>query len=78
VVSLGMVSGGRRERKRDVNFFEFLPQDLSKLGRDLRRVVIIDNSPQSYIFHPDNAVSRSIHLICVQFNPLPIISSCCC
>ena len=33
-------------------------QDLSRLGRDLREVVIIDNSPQSYIFHPDNAVSR--------------------
>lgn len=31
-------------------------KDLSKLGRDLNRVVIIDNSPQSYIFHPDNAV----------------------
>ena len=33
------------------------PQDLSRLGRDIRKVVIIDNSPQSYIFHPDNAVS---------------------
>ncbi|CAI8042338.1 Carboxy-terminal domain RNA polymerase II polypeptide A small phosphatase 2 [Geodia barretti] len=32
------------------------PQDLSRLGRDIRKVVIIDNSPQSYIFHPDNAV----------------------
>lgn len=31
-------------------------KDLSRLGRDLRKVVIIDNSPQSYIFHPDNAV----------------------
>lgn len=31
-------------------------KDLSRLGRDLKRVVIIDNSPQSYIFHPDNAV----------------------
>lgn len=35
----------------------FVLQDLSRLGRDLRKVVIIDNSPQSYIFHPDNAVS---------------------
>lgn len=32
-------------------------QDLSKLGRDITQCVIIDNSPQSYIFHPDNAVS---------------------
>ena len=34
-----------------------LVQDLSRLGRDLGQVVIIDNSPASYIFHPDNAVS---------------------
>jgi len=31
-------------------------KDLSKLGRDLNQVVIIDNSPASYIFHPENAV----------------------
>lgn len=31
-------------------------KDLSKLGRDLDQVVIIDNSPHSYIFHPENAV----------------------
>ena len=34
-------------------------QDLSRLGRDLDKVVIVDNSPASYIFHPDNAVSLS-------------------
>ena len=27
------------------------------MGRDLNKVIIIDNSPASYIFHPDNAVS---------------------
>jgi len=32
-------------------------KDLSRLGRDLSQVVIIDNSPASYIFHPDNAVA---------------------
>lgn len=42
--------------------YYFSAQDLSRLGRDLRRVVIIDNSPQSYIFHPDNAVSAT-HLV---------------
>jgi len=26
------------------------------LGRDLSKVIIIDNSPASYIFHPRNAV----------------------
>ncbi|XP_067006909.1 phosphatase Herzog [Anabrus simplex] len=31
-------------------------KDLNKLGRDLQKVVIVDNSPASYIFHPDNAV----------------------
>ncbi|XP_075789098.1 carboxy-terminal domain RNA polymerase II polypeptide A small phosphatase 1 isoform X1 [Pelodiscus sinensis] len=31
-------------------------KDLSRLGRDLNRIIIVDNSPASYIFHPDNAV----------------------
>jgi len=31
-------------------------KDLNRLGRDLQKVVIVDNSPASYIFHPDNAV----------------------
>ncbi|KAF3842847.1 hypothetical protein F7725_001696 [Dissostichus mawsoni] len=31
-------------------------KDLSRIGRDLNKVIIIDNSPASYVFHPDNAV----------------------
>lgn len=31
-------------------------KDMSRLGRDLNKVIIIDNSPASYIFHPENAV----------------------
>lgn len=31
-------------------------KDLNKLGRDLQKIVIVDNSPASYIFHPENAV----------------------
>ncbi|KAA8580737.1 hypothetical protein FQN60_013695 [Etheostoma spectabile] len=31
-------------------------KDLSRLGRVLSKVIIIDNSPASYIFHPENAV----------------------
>ncbi|CAB3410889.1 unnamed protein product [Caenorhabditis bovis] len=31
-------------------------KDLSRLGRDLNHTLIIDNSPSSYAFHPENAV----------------------
>jgi len=31
-------------------------KDLNKLGRDLKNTIIIDNSPSSYLFHPENAV----------------------
>lgn len=31
-------------------------KDLNKLGRDLQKIIIVDNSPASYIFHPENAV----------------------
>lgn len=31
-------------------------KDLSVLGRDLKDVIIVDNSPASYSFQPDNAV----------------------
>lgn len=40
----------------------FVFQDLSKLGRDLKHVLIVDNSPASYSFHPENAVSDDICL----------------
>ncbi|PVU97931.1 hypothetical protein BB561_000191 [Smittium simulii] len=32
-------------------------KDLSRLGRPLTDVIIIDNSPASYLFHPQNAIS---------------------
>ena len=31
-------------------------KDLSSLGRDLKSTMIIDNSPHSYVFHPENAI----------------------
>lgn len=43
-------------------------QDLSKLGRDLKHVLIVDNSPASYSFHPENAVSAFVFFYLPQFN----------
>jgi carboxy-terminal domain RNA polymerase II polypeptide A small phosphatase len=34
-------------------------KDLSELGRDLKDVLIIDNSPTAYLFQPDNALPCS-------------------
>lgn len=31
-------------------------QDLGRVGRPLKSIIIIDNSPASYMFHPENAV----------------------
>jgi hypothetical protein len=31
-------------------------KDLARLNRDLARTVIVDNSPESYALHPENAV----------------------
>lgn len=34
-------------------------KDLSRLGRDLKGTLIIDNSPFAYMFHPENAIAVS-------------------
>ena len=31
-------------------------KDLSKLGRDLKNVIIVDNCPTSYLLQPENAI----------------------
>jgi RNA polymerase II subunit A small phosphatase-like protein len=31
-------------------------KDLTKLGRKLKNLVIVDNAPKSYLFQPNNAV----------------------
>lgn len=35
-------------------------KDLSRLGRDISQVIIVDNSPYSYLFHPRNAVPITV------------------
>ena len=34
----------------------FMVKDLSKLGRRIENVIIIDNSPNSYFFQPENSM----------------------
>jgi hypothetical protein len=34
----------------------YFVKDLSKLGRDMKDVIIIDNSPSAYLFQPENAI----------------------
>jgi TFIIF-interacting CTD phosphatase-like protein len=48
---------GRLFREACVFYRGNYVKDLSRLGRDLNKVIILDNSPASYIFHPDNAVA---------------------
>ena len=37
-------------------------KDLNLVGRDLNKMIIVDNSPASYSFHPNNAVSLFRHV----------------
>jgi len=32
-------------------------KDLNRLGREIKNTIIIDNSPTSYLFHPENAIA---------------------
>jgi len=50
------VVGSRLFREACSNHKGLYVKDLSRLGRDMRHVIIIDNSPASYMFHPENAV----------------------
>lgn len=34
-------------------------KDLSLLNREIQQTIIVDNSPMSYIFHPENAIDCS-------------------
>ncbi|MEQ2194291.1 CTD (Carboxy-terminal domain, RNA polymerase II, polypeptide A) small, partial [Xenoophorus captivus] len=48
-------------------------KDLSRLGRDLNRTLILDNSPASYIFHPNNAVSGRLPLFLPVIDPFVLV-----
>jgi len=50
------VIGARLFREACRNHKGNYVKDLSRLGRDLKGTIIIDNSPASYMFHPENAV----------------------
>lgn len=50
------VVGARLFREACSNHKGNYVKDLGRLGRALRHTIIIDNSPASYLFHPENAV----------------------
>lgn len=53
------VVSSRLFRNECLNYNGNYIKNLSLLGRDLKKVVIVDNSPISYAFHPHNAIAIS-------------------
>jgi len=43
-------------REACTNYKGNFVKDMSRLGRELSQCIIIDNSPSSYLFHPENAI----------------------
>jgi len=43
-------------REACTNYKGNFVKDMGRLGRDIKKVLIIDNSPSSYMFHPENSV----------------------
>jgi RNA polymerase II subunit A small phosphatase-like protein len=43
-------------REACTNYKGNFVKDLSRLGRELKHTIIIDNSPTSYLFHPENSL----------------------
>jgi len=43
-------------REACTNYKGNFVKDMSRLGREIKKVIIIDNSPTSYMFHPENAI----------------------
>lgn len=59
MLDVGRVVRHRLFRESCYNHKGNYVKDLSQLGRDISTSIIIDNSPASYIFHPNNAVPVS-------------------
>lgn len=47
----------RLYRESCTSFSGCFVKDLSKIGRDLQRVIIVDNSPSAYMLQPYNAIA---------------------
>lgn len=43
-------------RESCTNYKGNFVKDLGRLGRDVRQTMIVENSPLSYLFHPENAI----------------------
>lgn len=43
-------------RESCTNYKGNFVKDLSRLGREIKHTMIIDNSPSSFLFHPENAI----------------------
>jgi len=56
LLDIHKVVSGRLFREGCVNHKGNYVKDMGKLGRDIKKVIIIDNSPASYMFNPENAV----------------------
>jgi len=52
----GKVVHYRLFREACVNYKGNYVKDLNRLGRDIKETLIVDNSPSSYLFHPENAI----------------------
>lgn len=59
VLDIHRVVQHRLFRESCFNHMGTYVKDLSQLGRNVREVIILDNSPASYLFHPANAVPVS-------------------
>ena len=55
-LDLGSTISHRLYRDHCIFFKNNYTKQLSKLGRDMKKTIIIDNSPHSYEYNPENAI----------------------